>query len=92
MIPVVAHLTVQTNQQNNRLKLQTNNVNTNMSLDTEINVTALPIYTGQYTVTPTQYTQVLYTDDHSMVNNVTVNPIPSNYGLITWNGSYLKVS
>lgn len=49
-------------------------------------------YTGPYVVTPTQGTQVLLTDDKHMTGNVTINPIPSNYGLITWNGSYLTVS
>lgn len=49
-------------------------------------------YTGAYTVTPTQSTQVLSTNGLMMTNNVTVNPIPSNYGLITWNGAILTVS
>ena len=49
-------------------------------------------YTGAYTVTPTQETQVLSTRGLMMTDNVTVNPIPSNYGLITWNGSILTVS
>lgn len=49
-------------------------------------------YTGAYEVTPTQGTQVLDTKFLKMLDNVTVNPIPSNYGLITWNGSYLMVS
>lgn len=49
-------------------------------------------YTGEYEVTPTQGTQVLETKFLKMMDNVTVHPIPSNYGLITWNGSYLMVS
>lgn len=51
-----------------------------------------PKYNGPVVITPTQDTQVLdmagkYTD-----SNITVNPIPSNYGLITWDGSILTVS
>ena len=49
-------------------------------------------YTGDYTVTPTQSTQTLNTKDKTMTSNVIVNPIPTNYGLITWNGSVLTVS
>lgn len=49
-------------------------------------------YTGDYVVTPTQSTQVLPTAHLSMSDNVTINPIPSNYGLITWDGSVLTVS
>ena len=51
-----------------------------------------PAYEGEYTVTPSQETQILQTEDLRMTANVTINPIPSNYGLITWNGSFLTVS
>ena len=27
-----------------------------------------------------------------MTDDVTIKPIPQNYGLITWNGSFLTVS
>lgn len=50
------------------------------------------IYDGSYLVTPTRETQVLLTDNKYMQKNVVVNPIPKNYGLITWNGSYLTIS
>lgn len=49
-------------------------------------------YLGPYEVTPTQETQYLDTQFLTMTDNVKINPIPSNYGLITWNGSYLTVS
>ena len=49
-------------------------------------------YTGEYTITPSAETQTLQTDNLRMTENVTVNPIPSNYGLITWNGAGIKVS
>lgn len=51
-----------------------------------------PIYDGQTEVTPTQETQVLQTTNRTVVSNIIVNPIPSNYGKITWNGSTLTVS
>lgn len=50
------------------------------------------VYTGATEVTPTQQTQVLETADMVVPANITINPIPSNYGLITWNGSTLTVS
>ena len=49
-------------------------------------------YTGVYAVTPSAETQTLQTNGLRMLDNVTINPIPSNYGLITWNGSTLTVS
>lgn len=49
-------------------------------------------YTGEYEVTPSSETQTLDTTGKRMTRPVVVNPIPSNYGLITWNGSFLTVS
>ncbi len=49
-------------------------------------------YTGEYTVTPSAEEQVLQTENLRMTGNITINPVPQNYGLITWNGSYLTVS
>ena len=58
------------------------------------NAYILPVeeYTGDYTVTPTDHAQVLPTQNKLMTQDVTVNPIPSSYGLVTWNGSYLTIS
>ncbi len=49
-------------------------------------------YTGEYSVTPGAEAITLSTKNLRMTDNITVNPIPSNYGLITWNGSFLTVS
>ena len=49
-------------------------------------------YDGPYTVTPSTQTQTLQTANKTLSHNVTVGAIPSNYGLITWNGSTLTVS
>ena len=49
-------------------------------------------YTGAYEVTPSEETQTLETKNKRMTDNVTINPIPNNYGLITWNGSIITVS
>lgn len=52
----------------------------------------IPRYEGSYAVTPTSETQTLHTTEMLMVEDLTINPIPSNYGLITWDGSTLMVS
>lgn len=49
-------------------------------------------YQGPYEVTPTREAQVLGTAGRRMASDVVINPIPRNYGLITWNGSTLTVS
>lgn len=52
----------------------------------------IPIYGGPCEVTPAQYQQILYTAGFEMTRNVVVNPIPQNYGLITYNGYHITVS
>ena len=78
------------------------NIDGDMSLDipvdgeagTVIKVTEydLPVYTGRTEITPSEDTQVLQTASKTVVQDIIVNPIPSNYGRITWNGSTLTVS
>ena len=50
------------------------------------------IYGGPYEITPANAPQTLETTHLVMRENVVVNPVPSNYGLITWNGATLTVS
>ena len=49
-------------------------------------------YDGPYEATPSSDEQVFHTAMLSMVNDFVIKPIPSNYGLISWNGSILTVS
>ncbi len=51
-----------------------------------------PSYTGTYTVTPTRTTQILATAGYTLDEDITINPIPSNYGLITFSGGIITVS
>lgn len=52
----------------------------------------LPEYAGIYTVTPGAEAQTLETAYRIPTDNIVVAAIPQNYGLITWNGSFLTVS
>lgn len=52
----------------------------------------LPVYDGITEITPSQNTQILQTSNKTLTRNIVVNSIPSNYGLVTWNGSTLTVS
>lgn len=49
-------------------------------------------YEGEYTIDPTNEPQVLATAGKWARTDITINPIPSNYGKITWDGSVLTVS
>ena len=51
-----------------------------------------PEYTGPTEITPTEETQTLSTEQKSGLSRIVVNPIPRNYGLITWDGRKLTVS
>lgn len=49
-------------------------------------------FDGEYEYTPTNEVQTINIEGMIALDNITINPIPSNYGLITWNGSVLTVS
>lgn len=52
----------------------------------------MPPYEGEYTITPTDLTQILETSGLRMTDDIVINPIPNNYGLVSWNGSWLTIS
>lgn len=49
-------------------------------------------YEGSYTITPTAEAQTIPVAHLLMREDLTVDAIPSNYGLVTWNGAYLTIS
>lgn len=49
-------------------------------------------YPGPYSVTPADEAQTIPVRGFYMESDLTIDPVPSNYGLITWNGSILTVS
>lgn len=63
-----------------------------VGIDTAIVAATGDHYQGPYEVTPGSAAQVLQTAGKLMDQDVTVGAVPSNYGLITWNGSVLTVS
>ncbi len=49
-------------------------------------------YSGATTIIPSRVKQVLNTSGRLLTQDIVVESIPSNYGLITWNGTVLTVS
>lgn len=49
-------------------------------------------YEGAYEFTPTGETQTIDIINKMATDNIVINPIPSNYGLITYDGSGIRVS
>ena len=54
--------------------------------------TDYPTYDGPTEFTPSRESQVVETTAHVLLADIVINPIPSNYGLIQWNGAVLTVS
>ncbi len=49
-------------------------------------------YEGSYEFTPTRETQVIEIAEKTAQQNIVINPIPQNYGLITQIGNRLSVT
>ena len=49
-------------------------------------------YNGTYEVTPSSEQQTLATAGRTLQFDVVVRPVPSNYGLVTYNGSTITIS
>ena len=49
-------------------------------------------FEGPYEWTPSEDTQTVPISEKKATQNIVINPIPSNYGLITYNGSVITVS
>lgn len=75
-----------------QMSAATARVSTPVEIGSAIEITSSDVYTGETTVTPTDSVQVLPTKEKYLTEDITVEPIPSNYGLITWNGSFITVS
>lgn len=49
-------------------------------------------FEGSYEYTPSGQAQTIEIADMRATQDIVINPIPNNYGLITWDGSTLTVS
>ena len=82
-----------------RLKVQTTEVRLKVAAQDGAKFKAhegIPIYPNPYSgtidITPTEETQTLHTAGYMVHTDIVVEPIPSNYGLITWDGATITVS
>lgn len=51
-----------------------------------------PDYEGETVFTPTEYMQTIPTGHTVLLSNITINPIPSNYGRITYSGGIISIT
>ena len=61
------------------------------SADFGVVISSTP-YQGEYEFTPSGETQTVNTAGYALAQDIIINPIPPNYGKITWNGSVITVS
>lgn len=63
-----------------------------LTAEPHVVVDTTTVYDGPTEFTPSGSTQTIALENKKALTDITINPIPSNYGLITWNGSELTVS
>ena len=63
-----------------------------LTAEPHIVVDTTTVYDGPTEFTPSGSTQTIEIANMKALENITINPIPSNYGLITWDGSTITVS
>ena len=91
-LPIRIEITVAESEQQYDLTVVETNVPIQVGVETPIVASIAPEYDGDYDITPTSTAQVFQTNGKKITHDFVVEPIPSNYGLITWNGSTITVS
>ena len=54
--------------------------------------TPVPKYTGPYEFTPTDEAQTVTITGKQATQDITINPIPSNYGRVSYNGRIITIT
>ena len=55
-------------------------------------VSEAEVFAGPYEITPSAENQVISTRTKVLTDDIVIKRIPSNYGLIAWNGLGIRVS
>jgi len=92
--PIVIDVDVGSNVPIIPMTVESNVPTIGMNISEALNVQIRPsaTYDGDYVIIPSAEEQKLATADLLCTDDITIKPIPSNYGLITWDGSTLTVS
>ena len=89
---ITVPMTVATNNVSVPVAVSTQNVGLSGNVDAAYYMGRDAPYEGDYEFTPTQQQQVIQIAGKAARQDIIINPIPSNYGLITYNGSFITVS
>lgn len=74
-----------------QVRVKTSDLTAGVYISSPIVPLSVP-YTGEYEFTPSDTEQIINVSGKTPLQNIKINPIPNNYGLITWNGAYLFIS
>ena len=91
-LPIVVDVEVAESTQQINVEIQENIHAYDIEVAEKIVTSLVPNYEGEYSFTPTQTEQIVEVGGKKALENIVINPIPSNYGLITYNGTYITVS
>ena len=92
MIPLVVNCTVAESTQQYNMTVSEQTVAVDAEISVQIVAGITPEFEGDYEYTPRSESITIPCAEYKMLDNITINPVPSNYGLITWNGAFLTVS
>lgn len=89
--PIMIPMTIASDQVEYSMRISQSTAALDLKVETAINY--VRGRTQERTATPTDDLQeILPQEGFDALSKVIVNPIPSNYGKITWNGQYILVS
>ena len=92
MLPIRIPMTISSTRVKVPMVVSGSGIVVGMNISATYGIMPVDTYDGETTVTPSDKEQALPTAGLFMKSDVIINPIPSNYGLIEWNGSTLTVS
>ena len=92
LIPIKVPMRVSVSDTTIPMGVATSNVPIGMEIGAEYSVVPTEEYTGEYEFTPSEDTQTITIEGKTASQDIVIQPIPSNYGLITWDGRTLTVS
>lgn len=90
--PIIVPMTLSQTNTTIDMSVDSNEMTLDAVIDVQIGIVGSDTYDGDYEWTPTQETQTIQIENKRALENIIINPIPNNYGLITWDGSTLTVS
>ena len=93
IIPLIVEMEVLTDELLFPMEIEVQEPLYEMEVSTAIEVAGeTPVYDGDYEFVPSEEQQTINIGGKMATDNIVIDPIPSNYGLITYDGVSILVS